>query len=69
MNPLESLEPIPWLHLKEVAYYLGVDERTARRWYDAGDFPPPYVLGTRKLLWKIEDVDKWLQTKKMNQEK
>lgn len=52
-----------FMSMREIAECLGVDQRTARRWYDDGDFPQVYVFGKRKLLFKKEDVDIWIKSK------
>ena len=61
-----EVKKVDWMTLRDAAIYVGVDERTARRWYDENDFAMPYRFGKRKLLWRKDDIDKWIETKKVN---
>lgn len=49
-----------WLTTPEVAEHLHVGVRTVHDWRQAGLGPPAYKVG-RQLLWRLGDVDAWVQ--------
>jgi predicted DNA-binding transcriptional regulator AlpA len=44
------------MSLREVADFVGVNERTIARWSNAGRFPSPLRLGPRILRWRAGDI-------------
>jgi len=45
---------------QEVAAYLGICDRTLRRWWESGVFPEPRRFGVRRLRFRRSDVEAWL---------
>lgn len=48
--------PVPWIPQAEAAEYLGVTDRTLRRYVASGDLPA-YRLGPRLLRFRQSDLD------------
>jgi prophage regulatory protein len=48
------------LRVEEVANYLSLSKATIYRLIKSGDFPPSIKLSTRRVGWKKETVDAWL---------
>lgn len=46
-----------------VANQFGVSRATIWRWVKSGDFPKPVKLSPGCTRWKIEDVQKWAESR------
>ena len=46
-----------WMDIHEVAEYLGLSERTIRKYRSTGKLPAYRVAGEKVLRFRIEDVD------------
>jgi len=58
-----SLEnhPSRLLGFQEVAAFIGVSVKTARRYHNAGMLPEPIRLGGRLLIkWRLGDIADWV---------
>lgn len=51
------------LSAKEVARVLGIGERTVWRHRQAGQLPPPLIVGGRT-LWHRPDIEEWIREQK-----
>lgn len=61
MSTAQLTTPPPaWLAQAEAAEYLGITDRTLRRWVASGQLPA-YRLGVRLLRFKQSDLDALLQ--------
>ena len=47
-----------WINIKQVCHHTGLSESTIRRKIKKGDLKVSNITG--KLLFKISDVDRWL---------
>ena len=52
------------IRLREVAERLGVCEKTLRRWWTTGSMPPPTRLGRRLLVWRVGEIERWLESQR-----
>ena len=46
----------------ELSEALGISLSTMWRWRKSGAFPEPIQLGPRIIAWKVEDINKWLNS-------
>ena len=58
-NLIKSNKPISWMTLREVCAYTRLSEPTLRRYIKRGRLKVSKSTG--KLLFKMSDVDRWLQ--------
>lgn len=42
----------------------GIHRRTLSRWEQLGKFPKHLKIGEKAIAWKVEDIQKWLESKK-----
>jgi excisionase family DNA binding protein len=56
--PIERLT----LRLNEVAEKIGISRRTIERLIYRGKFPPPDRRAGRALLWRVETIDRWVES-------
>ena len=61
-NLIESYKPVSWMTLREVCKYTRLSEPTLRRYVKRGALKASQSTG--KLLFKRDDVDRWLQNGK-----
>ena len=63
MNKIASQEIAPAITVKDVAFYLNVDEKTIYRLAQKGELPGFKVAGS----WRFElaDIKKWIDGRKM----
>lgn len=55
-------QPLAVLGLSELASVLGVSKRTASRYTEREDFPPPAAELAMGPIWMEADVKAWLET-------
>jgi hypothetical protein len=48
-----------YLTEREFSDQYNVPARTAQRWRSTGDGPPYVRLGPRRILYRVEDVERW----------
>jgi len=53
------------MSIEELAEYLGESKRTIYRYIKTGDCPPYIRVNARNLKFDKQDVDKWLNSKKV----
>ncbi len=61
-NPIvpSALRERATLSNAETAAYVGVCERTLKRWWQAGEFPAPVNLATHgHRRFRLDDVERW----------
>ena len=46
----------------------GLDRSTLWRWQKGGDFPKPYRLGPNVRAWDEDEVDAWLEGRRVARE-
>lgn len=49
--------------LNEVMRISGLKRSTIYKYMDEGFFPKPMKMGSRKIAWNKEDIQKWLKSK------
>ncbi|MCC7291437.1 MAG: helix-turn-helix domain-containing protein [Phycisphaerales bacterium] len=55
--------PDPLLDVADICAFLGLGERTLRRWISSRAFPPPDARLRGKLLrWRRSTLDAWVQS-------
>jgi prophage regulatory protein len=47
-----------------LARYVPTSKATLWRWIKAGTFPAPIALGPRVRAWDVEEVRKWIESKR-----
>ncbi|WP_068165938.1 helix-turn-helix transcriptional regulator [Rhodococcus phenolicus] len=52
---------------KEVAAYLGMTENGLAQLHYRGDGPPQIKIGGRAVRYRWEDVDAWLETRRVSE--
>ena len=57
------------MSIEELAEYLGENRRTIYRYIQLGDCPPYIRLTAKNIKFDKADVDKWLESKKVNPQK
>ena len=53
----------------EVAFRIGASRSFVKTSVAAGRFPPPLVLGVRKRVWLLREVEDWLQDRAADRDK
>jgi predicted DNA-binding transcriptional regulator AlpA len=56
--------PLQLIRKRELAELLTVDPWTIDNWRKKGRFPKPIVLSDQVLVWRLTDIDRWLQEKR-----
>ena len=54
------------MSIEELADYIGESKRTIYRYIKSGDCPPYIRITAKNIKFDREDVDAWLQSKKIN---
>jgi hypothetical protein len=54
------MEPIAYLDEDGLYSRYLIPPRTAQRWRVTGDGPPFVRLGKRRIVYRVDDVEKWL---------
>ena len=54
------------MSIEELAIYLGDSKRTIYKYISQGDCPPYIRLSSKNIKFDRADVDKWLESKKVN---
>ena len=54
------------MSIEELAEYLGESKRSIYRYIKSGDCPPYIRLNARNIKFDKRDVDKWLNSKKVD---
>lgn len=57
------------MSIEDLALYLGDSKRTIYKYIASGDCPPYIKLSAKNIKFDREDVDKWLESKKVNTKK
>jgi excisionase family DNA binding protein len=57
------------MSIEDVAVYLGDSKRTIYKHIASGDCPPYIRLSSKNIKFDRADVDKWLESKKVNPDK
>lgn len=57
------------MSIEDLALYLGDSKRTIYKYIASGDCPPYIKLSKKNIKFDREDVDKWLESKKVNTKK
>jgi excisionase family DNA binding protein len=57
------------MSIEDLALYLGDSKRTIYKYISSGDGPPYIKLSSKNIKFDREDVDRWLETKKVNPKK
>ena len=57
------------LRRSEVCTMVGIKPASLHRWIKAGQFPRPIMLGPRRVGWRVEDVQEWLDNRPPTQSK
>lgn len=55
--------------IEDLALYLGDSKRTIYKYIASGDCPPYIKLSSKNIKFDREDVDKWLESKKVKPRK
>ena len=55
--------------IEDLALYLGDSKRTIYKYIASGDCPPYIKLSSKNIKFDREDVDKWLESKKVKPKK
>jgi len=55
--------------IEDLALYLGDSKRTIYKYIASGDCPPYIKLSSKNIKFDREDVDRWLETKKVKPKK
>jgi len=55
--------------IEDLALYLGDSKRTIYKYIASGDCPPYIKISSKNIKFDREDVDKWLESKKVNPKK
>ncbi|PVZ45929.1 helix-turn-helix transcriptional regulator [Thalassobacter stenotrophicus] len=55
-----------FIRLAALSRHLGLSELSIRRMVKAETFPKPYRVGVRAVAWKVEEIDAWVATRKVN---
>lgn len=53
--------PPRWMSLNDVAKYIGVSRTTINNYRSTGVFPAPVEIGERRVAFKREEVDSWME--------
>lgn len=53
--------PNDYKRVDDVASYLGVSDVTLKKWRLAGGGPPWYRLGGQTIVYKLAEVDEWVE--------
>lgn len=56
---LAGVSPDELASVYEIAEMLGVSKRTAARYVDRPDFPPPFDTLAVGRIWRRKDVERW----------
>ena len=56
-----------WVNLEDIADHLSVSTDTVRNWIKSGKIP--YYRAGKRYKFRISEVDEWLKSGKMNDEK
>ncbi len=54
------------MSIEELALYLGDSKRTIYKYMASGDCPPYMKISSKNIKFDKADVDKWLESKKIN---
>ena len=57
---MSGMIPGRLLSVRNLADFLDVDEKTVRRWREAGKLPPALEI-SGVVRWRPEDIDAWLE--------
>ena len=55
------------MSIEDLAKYLGDSKRTIYKYIASGDIPPYIKLSRKNIKFDREDVDRWLESKKVKQ--
>lgn len=67
---LKPTTPVPhnsvpqFLRKRQIARLLGCDPTAIDRWRRAGKFPKPYELSEKVLVWRMTEIDAWIETRR-----
>jgi predicted DNA-binding transcriptional regulator AlpA len=61
MERVRSNGPLDTVTRRQLAAKLNVSVWTIIRWVKTGQFPPPIRLSETKLVWRVRDIEVWLQ--------
>jgi excisionase family DNA binding protein len=53
------------MSIEDLALYLGDSKRTIYKYIASGDCPPYIKLSSKNIKFDRDDVDKWLESKKV----
>ena len=54
----------PWLSINELSVYIGLKVSTLHQYVHQGKIPSNKVPGGRKLIFKRQEIDKWIENGK-----
>ncbi|MFH1933473.1 MAG: helix-turn-helix domain-containing protein [Pseudomonadota bacterium] len=57
------------MSIEDLSLYLGDSKRTIYKYIASGDCPPYIKLSSKNIKFDREDVDKWLESKKVKTQK
>lgn len=56
---------LKYITLKQTCRIVGFHRTAIRRMVLLGKFPKPILLGSRRIAWLEEDLEEWMNKKKM----
>lgn len=57
------VSPTDWLSTIEVLARLRISRPTLHAWIANADFPRPFRCSARRFVWKVSEVEQWLQSR------
>lgn len=60
-SPLSTLPEL--ISTSDLLAHLGISCPTLRAWRRSGGFPPPIRLSAQRFVWKVAEVEAWLQSR------
>ena len=54
-----------YIHAEQLIKKLHITRKTLWEWIRKGNIPKPARIGERTLVWKIKEIEDWIESRRM----